>query len=271
MWYYTKNETNHGPFQAEQMAQLIANGTVTTQTLVWCEGMTDWQPAGQSAFAAHFAPAKAAPIPVATIVPDPVAKQRLRRQNLWALAAMGWMFGALLIAVGMQKGGRLEATSGKPNRMTLAEFVKKGPGSNSYVELTNLRFGEKFWLEQDRNTDSWTKAWSFLFTESDSVNPVAITQIDGGGEQAMSKWMSSTTLRGLAEENPRFLRGSTINDLYKLYPKVKSRDLKWFIEVVNQRPSELGVKLAYGSGILLLVSGTICAFMVRITPKPKGA
>lgn len=251
------------------MARLIADGTITAQTFVWCEGMTEWQAAGQSALASHFAPANAAPIPVAKIVEDPVAKARTRSMNRWALAGMGWMFGVLLILIGMQNSNRRNATSGEPRRMTLAQFVKQGPGANPYVELTNLRFGEKFWLEQNRNTDTWTKTLSFLFTDNDPIHPVAVAQIDGGGEQAMKEWMSSTTLRGLAEENPRYLRSSTVKELHKMYPKARAEDIKWFIDVANQRPSEGGMKLAYGSGILLVVAGTIIAIIQIMSRKPR--
>lgn len=259
LWHYIRDDAEYGPVDSEQMSQLIANGVVTADSMVWCEGMHEWQMAKQTVLAANFAPIPATVIPVATVVPSPAAKAKLRKQNLWSLAAMGWMFGAILIALGMQKGSRLEATAGKPNRLTLAELVTKGPGSNPYVELTNLRFGEQIWLEKDRNTDGWTQAWTFLFTDKDPINPVAVAHIDGGGEKAMSHWMSATTLRGLAEERPRFFTAYNGKKLFEMYPKATSRDLKWYIEVTNQRPSPVGVKLAYGSGVFLMIGGTVMA------------
>ena len=268
LWHYIRDNTQHGPVDSEQMRQLIANGVITPDSMLWCEGMTDWQPAGQTIFAAHFAQDNSDPIPVAKVVPSPAAKERLRQQNRWALAAMGWMFGAILIALGMQKGSLRNSTSGEPNRMALMELVKKGPGSNPYVELTNLRFGEQIWLEKDRNTDGWTQAWTFLFTENDPINPVAVAHIDGGGENAMNKWMSATTLRGLAEERPRFFTAYNGKKLFEMYPKAKSRDLKWYIEVTNQRPSPVGIKLAYGGGIFLLVGGTVMAIIAYRSRKP---
>lgn len=43
--YYTVNGQTLGPFDAEQLKAKIAAGEVGRQTLVWMEGMTDWQPA----------------------------------------------------------------------------------------------------------------------------------------------------------------------------------------------------------------------------------
>lgn len=54
MWYYSVNDTQHGPADANAVAQLVANGTITAQTLVWTEGMGNWQQAGQSALSAYF-------------------------------------------------------------------------------------------------------------------------------------------------------------------------------------------------------------------------
>lgn len=270
MWYITQNDESFGPYETEHIPKLIQEGIINPETPVWCEGMADWQAAGNTPLASHFTQPTVNEIPVATVVVDPAAKLRNRKMNLWALAGMGWMFGALVVAIGMQNEAKREATSGEPKRMTLAELVKNGPGPNPYVEITNLRFGEQFWLEQDRNTDGWTAAWTFLFNENDPANPVAAAHIDGGGENAMTTWMSATSLKGLAEERPRFFKSPTADELYKMYPKGKSANLKWYIEVTNQRPSEGGVKFAYYSGATLLVAGVIFAIMALRLPKANS-
>ncbi|KAF1013167.1 MAG: hypothetical protein GAK31_03316 [Stenotrophomonas maltophilia] len=46
-WYYT-NDTAHrngeGPVSEEALAVLRRAGTITPQTLLWCDGMADWRP-----------------------------------------------------------------------------------------------------------------------------------------------------------------------------------------------------------------------------------
>lgn len=45
-WYYATGEERLGPYTAEQFQELVQQGMVTAQTLVWREGMTDWRPHG---------------------------------------------------------------------------------------------------------------------------------------------------------------------------------------------------------------------------------
>ena len=42
-WYYSQAGHTFGPFTEEEFAQLIAQGKVLAETLVWHEGMADWQ------------------------------------------------------------------------------------------------------------------------------------------------------------------------------------------------------------------------------------
>jgi GYF domain 2 len=145
MWHFSQNETNYGPFSDEQMAQYIQQGNVTAQTMVWCEGMTDWMQADQTQLASYFTRALPTAGPVVTVVEDPVAKERKRKRkmNYWALIGMGWMFGVIILCMGLQKSGERKESSGTPTSMTLAELAKNGPGNSSYIELTHLHFGEQ--------------------------------------------------------------------------------------------------------------------------------
>jgi uncharacterized RDD family membrane protein YckC len=45
-WYYATGHQQHGPVSDEELAQLVAAGTVKTDTLVWHAGMEDWVPHG---------------------------------------------------------------------------------------------------------------------------------------------------------------------------------------------------------------------------------
>lgn len=44
-WYYAAGQEQRGPLNDADMAVFISEGTVHPQTMVWHQGMTDWQPA----------------------------------------------------------------------------------------------------------------------------------------------------------------------------------------------------------------------------------
>jgi GYF domain 2 len=46
-WFFAAQGQQQGPYPEAQLRQFIANGTVTPETLVWTEGMTGWQKAGE--------------------------------------------------------------------------------------------------------------------------------------------------------------------------------------------------------------------------------
>jgi GYF domain 2 len=46
-WFYAANGQQQGPFGDAQLRDLIANGTVRADTLVWTEGMAGWQKAAE--------------------------------------------------------------------------------------------------------------------------------------------------------------------------------------------------------------------------------
>ncbi|MFH1033665.1 MAG: GYF domain-containing protein [Pseudomonadota bacterium] len=68
VWYYVVNGAQTGPAGAHEMAALIQAGKISRDTLVWKEGMAEWQPAGQTELAELFAqappPVAASPRPV---------------------------------------------------------------------------------------------------------------------------------------------------------------------------------------------------------------
>lgn len=46
-WYYGLNGVQQGPVDQAALDELLARGTVTADTLVWTEGMSEWKPLGQ--------------------------------------------------------------------------------------------------------------------------------------------------------------------------------------------------------------------------------
>jgi hypothetical protein len=57
------NGQQYGPYNMQQLQQMVTSGQLTAQTLVWCQGMATWEPAANRAdLASLFAPA-APPMP----------------------------------------------------------------------------------------------------------------------------------------------------------------------------------------------------------------
>lgn len=48
MWYYTENEQQRGPVTETDLAALHRDGKINSYTLVWREGMANWQPLGEA-------------------------------------------------------------------------------------------------------------------------------------------------------------------------------------------------------------------------------
>jgi len=72
IWYYALDNAEQGPVGEPQLAALVADGTVGPTTLVWTDGMTDWQEASlvlpahvRSPAWAGAAPAPVPPVPAA--------------------------------------------------------------------------------------------------------------------------------------------------------------------------------------------------------------
>lgn len=63
-WYYAINGDRHGPVSNEELARLVAAGTVTGETLVWRQGLAQWQPWSQLA--------PSTPLPDVASMPPPL-------------------------------------------------------------------------------------------------------------------------------------------------------------------------------------------------------
>ena len=48
-WYYAEDENRIGPLSDERFRGLIKGGTITDETLVWHEGMAEWEPYASAA------------------------------------------------------------------------------------------------------------------------------------------------------------------------------------------------------------------------------
>ena len=60
-WYYDLGGQRQGPVAEAELDRLLAAGTITSSTLVWCEGMANWTPLQQARPGAGAAPAAGGP------------------------------------------------------------------------------------------------------------------------------------------------------------------------------------------------------------------
>ena len=72
-WYYANSGERQGPVSDEEFAQLVANGRVRDDTLVWKQGMSDWRRYSEVAPALGIPPALpgASPAPIGSMPPSP--------------------------------------------------------------------------------------------------------------------------------------------------------------------------------------------------------
>lgn len=97
-WYYSVNGQRVGPVTDQEMARLVAEGTVTAETLVWKNGMAEWRPWHEVGPTANLTPPPP-PMPGAdraasaeTAIEEPVNAEAFWaavRQNGYAVSAAG--------------------------------------------------------------------------------------------------------------------------------------------------------------------------------------
>jgi TM2 domain-containing membrane protein YozV len=97
MWYYEQNGNRIGPVDEATMRGLIANRTISIDTLVWTNGMANWTPLQQTQLAAglpvpppmpYAAPSSPQYKPVES-TPHPDAKDRVAYVLLAVLLGIG--------------------------------------------------------------------------------------------------------------------------------------------------------------------------------------
>lgn len=71
MWFFQKNGVSQGPFQAQQIQELIRKGTITGETLVWSDGIGGWTPAEKTVLMGYIAPVTAEVGSVASTLYEP--------------------------------------------------------------------------------------------------------------------------------------------------------------------------------------------------------
>ena len=101
-WFYASGDQQHGPYPETQLRELIARGTVTADTLVWTEGMVNWQKAREipdllpGASGPPALPHAGGPL---TTGGTPIAQPLSAEFGIWALfgRALLYLIGLLLV------------------------------------------------------------------------------------------------------------------------------------------------------------------------------
>jgi hypothetical protein len=79
-WFVDREQNQHGPLPRDKFIDLIRDGSMTRETLIWTEGMKEWQAASEAAdFASLFVSKVPPPFIPATPI---VTKAPLARQDL---------------------------------------------------------------------------------------------------------------------------------------------------------------------------------------------
>ncbi len=69
-WHVAANGATTGPFTESDLTAMVANGTLSRASMVWCDGMEGWKPASETDLARLF---KATPPPPPPVTPPPGA------------------------------------------------------------------------------------------------------------------------------------------------------------------------------------------------------
>lgn len=80
-WYYALNGTQQGPVSEQDIVRLVASGTINAGTLIWRDGLPDWQPVS-TALPAALGTAAPASAPQIGGVAVPEAQKDLYVQQL---------------------------------------------------------------------------------------------------------------------------------------------------------------------------------------------
>ncbi len=111
-WYYVDNGRRIGPVDDATLDLLVRAGAVAAGTLVWHEGMADWQP-----YAAARAEGSAAPGTAATT---------LRYGGFWIRVVAKLVDSAILWAAGLAMAYTAAPLANGPNARPLSAFMEEG-------------------------------------------------------------------------------------------------------------------------------------------------
>ena len=117
-WYYLEDGETRGPLAAAQLKRLFQSGQLGPDTLVWRQGMRDWQPARALGVTAQpRSPASVLPPPASALQPSssrlpPDSTRRLQFLIVGALAGVVILLGG--VGIGLALRSPAVSTTGEP-------------------------------------------------------------------------------------------------------------------------------------------------------------
>lgn len=213
-WYYTTTTGQQGPFTADDMKRRIASRELSSSTLVWRDGMTDWSPLSDTEL---FDPPRHSPPPLPPTKPPAasgsppssdsgVGHPEVSDGFAWALAlaplVIGLVEAILIPVVGMEGIGSAGLIAGVAINSLFAildsrRLKEAGYDDNSLLILALLLVPVYLWrrsrlLGRDqRHLIVWIAALLLSLTSgfSDFASGVVGNEIDDAVvERAISDW-----------------------------------------------------------------------------------
>ncbi len=85
-WYYLEGGNRVGPVDEAEFGELVGAGRIRAETLVWCEGMTEWRPYGELGASAAQVSAGAATAACAECGRTFSTESMIRHGGVWVCA-----------------------------------------------------------------------------------------------------------------------------------------------------------------------------------------
>jgi hypothetical protein len=121
-WYYVRDGEQKGPVEQSEFESLVSEGTIGAGTLVWQEGMADWQP-----YAEVAAPAQAAaPVMAAPRVALGLAGEACSRCGQTVPVEEVVRIGGVAVCANCRPLALQNLQAGGPHQESVAEQLRKG-------------------------------------------------------------------------------------------------------------------------------------------------
>jgi hypothetical protein len=86
-WYYVENGQQAGPVDDTRLQELVASGAIQPDTLVWHEGLANWQPYRALSASGTGSPEPGAAPASATVAASTAARVPPTKRSVWNATA----------------------------------------------------------------------------------------------------------------------------------------------------------------------------------------
>lgn len=180
------------------------------------------------------------------------------------------IFGLAMLGGGQQLAARSTLVKSDPKMISCERLIADGPPSNRHIQLTDIRFGDKYAVEASKDSGLW---WNVLIPvypkgvpgdgQGEHIKVVAKVS-DVENEFDVAELQTQPSVTGFVWQNNRAT--PDISDYYRLlekYPKI-SRTGIWIVEVGDNLPTFKNATRLWLVGCLLLTATATCWWRLRI-------